>query len=284
MLSDQKLKFDQPIPDHHVPATSSLLSQFQHRSPWLTRVGLAHLALFAVLALLMLVDDRQITGVNLWLKPAKFAASIGIYVLTLAWLLGELARPRRIIALVVAITCLMLSMEQTLITMQAVRETTSHYNNATPFDSAVFSLMGLGIGINSLAAAIVLLLFCIHRNPARPGYLWGIRTGLLIFLLGSAQGFVMINNGGHTVGAADGGPGIPLLGWSTIAGDLRVAHFLGIHAIQILPLLGWVLDRRLSSTRWRIALMLVLAAAYAKLTLWSLIHALAGLSWFGWLA
>jgi hypothetical protein len=75
--------------------------------------------------------------------------------------------------------------------------------------------------------------------------------------------------GAHSVGVEDGGPGLPVLGWSTAGGDLRVPHFVGLHALQMLPLLGWALARPWAARRWserrRVALVSVGGAAYLGL-------------------
>lgn len=244
-----------------------LISEFHQRGPALSRVGLAHLGLFGVLLIFMAFDPRQVAGFNVWLKPAKFALSIGVYLLTMAWLMGEIRRARRAAAVLAGVIVAAMILEQSLITLQAARGTSSHYNHATPFDSAVFSLMGLGVAANSAAAFGVFLLFMAERRPVATAYVAGIRLGLLIFLLGSVQGFVMIAHGGHTVGAADGGPGIPLVGWSSVAGDLRVAHFIGIHALQVLPFLGLIIDRWSADPRLRVGAALLAAAAYLGLGL-----------------
>jgi hypothetical protein len=240
-------------------------SPLWHRNRWLTGFALAHLAVLAVLLVLMMFDSRQITGVNIWLKPAKFAMSISIFLLTMAWLLGELRRPRWMIGAITVVVIASMTLEQVLITLQAARGVTSHYNNDTAFDAMVFSLMGLGVGTNSLAVGLALILFLGSFDQARPAYWWAIRCALLIFLLGSVQGFAMIANGGHTVGAPDGGPGIPVLAWSNVAGDLRIAHFIGIHAIQVLPLFGWWIDRSRLPVLTKITLVLIAAATYAGL-------------------
>ena len=121
--------------------------------------------------------------------------------------------------------------------------------------------MGIFILLNTVMTAWAVYLVWRHRPFGPASYVWGVRLGLLLFLIGSVLGGIMIHNMRHTVGAPDGGPGLPGLGWSTRAGDLRIAHFLGMHALQVLPLLGW----GLASWRPRRAVLLtwVGAALYA---------------------
>jgi hypothetical protein len=84
--------------------------------------------------------------------------------------------------------------------------------------------------------------------------------------------------GAHTVGAADGGPGLAGTGWSTQHGDLRVPHFLGLHAMQTLPLVALLLARRRLSDAVRVRLVLIAGTSYAALYLILVGQALRGVS------
>jgi hypothetical protein len=221
-------------------------------------------ALTAVLAVgllpVMVVDHRQLLGVSVWLKPWKFAVSITIYALTVAWMVTLVDRGARLARRAATVAAVALGVEIALITAQAARGVPSHFNTGTPRDSMVFYVMGGSIGIVWIAT-LVLALVLVRQQLDDQVLAVGLRWGLAVSLFGMIVAVLMINplnqwvlqqvhapptllDGGHTVGAADGGPGVPVVNWSTRAGDLRAPHFAGIHALQLLPLFAWLLHRR----------------------------------------
>ncbi|GAB3297054.1 hypothetical protein [Hymenobacter tenuis] len=220
-----------------------------HRvNPVLSGAGWLHVG-FLLLALMLLpFDHRLVTGVPVWVKPLKFALSGLLYLWTLAWLLADLpSQAQRAVRRISWGVGLSMVVEMVCISGQAARGTTSHYNIASTFDMLVFNLMGVFILLNTVLTMWAVYLVWRHRPHGPAGYVWGVRLGLLLFLIGSVLGGMMIHLNQHTVGAPDGGPGLPGLGWSTRAGDLRIAHFLGLHALQAVPLLGWLMARTVPS-------------------------------------
>lgn len=252
-----------------------------HRcNPILSWAGWVNVALVVVALTLAPLDERVVTGLNVWFKPLKFALSSVIYLWSLGWLLADLPAPAQRgvywISWGVASSILV---EIAAIFGQAARGTTSHFNNASLFDGVVFGLMGVFIAVNTVLLVWALYLTLRHRPFGPAAYVWGMRLGLLLFLVGSAVGGVMIRQVSHTVGAPDGGPGLPVLGWSTRAGDLRAAHFLGLHALQALPLIGWLLAKYgpTPTSRGQILGLLGFAAFYVGAIGWLYWHALQGL-------
>lgn len=45
--------------------------------------------------------------------------------------------------------------------------------------------------------------------------------------------------GAHSVGVADGGAGLPVVGWSTAGGDLRAPQFVALGYAGLTLLLSW---------------------------------------------
>lgn len=229
-------------------------------------------------------DSRVITGAPAWLKPAKFGISITLYTLTITWILGFIQGHRRIVNSIGWIVIGTFLLEMVIIITQVVRGTTSHFNIATPLDTALWGVMGTTIVVLWLANFVIagLLLFQHFDNP---GFAWALRLGVIITIIGMGLGFLMTNPtaqqmaswqsgapvtivGAHSVGVPDGGPGLPVVGWSTQGGDLRVPHFIGMHALQLIPLLGWLITRRRKLTlRQQVALVWTASATYLGLTL-----------------
>ncbi|MFD5324382.1 hypothetical protein [Streptomyces sp. NPDC127092] len=231
----------------------------------------------------LLLDDRVLVGAPIWAKPFKFSVSFVAYALTLAWMLSLLpgTRARRVGWWAGTVLAAASAVEMVLITGQVVRGRQSHFNAGTPFDAAVFQLMGLTVVVLWLAALVIAVLLLRARILDR-ATAWAVRLSSLIALAGAAVGFLMVRptpeqlaqedppvTGAHSVGVPDGGPGVPLIGWSTTGGDLRVAHFFGMHALQLVPLLLLLLAAlaprfaRLADDRVRLRLTLVASGAYA---------------------
>lgn len=255
--------------------TTEWLRVLHRTNPVLSWVGWLNVALAVVALALLPFDHRVVTGLPVWVKPLKFSVSILTFAWALGWLLADLpAQAQRSVRLLSWGVAVSMVVEQVCIFGQAARGTTSHFNGATAFDGLLFALMGVFIVLNTTLTVWAVYLVWRHRPHGPAGYVWGVRLGLLLFLVGSVLGGMMIHLNQHTVGAPDGGPGLPGIGWSTRAGDLRIAHFLGLHSLQVVPLLGWWLSRQLP--RRAVLLTWVGAAAYAGLVAALFVQALHG--------
>ena len=198
---------------------------------------------FLILAIVMLFDSTQILGINRWVKPIKFFTSISIFVWTIAIFLNFIKGYEKTSHRISWALIVIFAIEMLIITGQAMRGTTSHFNTAAPLDGILFSIMGLAIVANTLLIGYLLYLYFVAEIKLSKTILWGIRLGIIVFLLGSIEGGYMSTQLKHSIGGADGGEGLPLVNWSTKIGDLRVAHFFGLHAIQIIPLFAFLLER-----------------------------------------
>ncbi|HWR85041.1 MAG TPA: hypothetical protein VN200_03495, partial [Rhodoglobus sp.] len=249
-----------------------------HRPLLTLAAGMGVLA--AVCLVLAAVDPREILGQNAWFKPLKFSLSIAIYAVTLAWLIGQVRRWRRAAEVGGSIVVAAMIAEMVIIVGATAAGTTSHFNVATPLNTTLWSVMAGSIAtvwVITLGIGIALL-FSPNRDAART---LAIRAGIVIGLAGMAVAFLMTSPtseqlddfqgiaGAHAVGVADGGAGLPFLGWSTEGGDLRAPHFVGMHALQALPLLVLGLELlarpvpvlRDPRVRWRLTAIATAASA-----------------------
>jgi hypothetical protein len=273
---------------------TSVVTRFGWHRPllWLT-LGMIALAVIALVGLVL--DPRTITGMPIWAKPLKFSLSVLIYSVTLSWLLGQLPRARRIAWWAGTIAAVFLAVEMIVIYGAAIADTTSHFNVSTPFSAALWSTMAVSIVI-VWAATILVAVLLFRADLGDPARSFAIRSGLIIAVIGMGLAFLMtsptaaqLSNfqgiaGAHTVGLADGGPGLPLLGWSTVAGDLRIPHFVGMHAMQVIPIVALLLElgsRRVSvlrDGRTRLGILVVIAALYLGVIAVLTLQALSGQS------
>jgi hypothetical protein len=279
------------------------LARLWHGDRVLVVTGLALLVALVPFVAGIWLDPRQVTNAPAWLKPAKFAISTAVYSLTLAWVFSYIPgwpRTRRVVG---RTTAFVLLLEVLIIAVQAARGTTSHFNLGTPLDAGLFAVMGTAIVVQTVASiAVAVALWRTRFGDRAMG--WALRFGMTLTICGAFTGGLMTTGpteaqleaaqvagrvevaGAHTVGGPDGGPGLPVTGWSTRHGDVRVPHFVGLHAVQALPLAAWLMRRRRESSfapsafgwaestrvRWTIGFAIVYAMVFVGL----IVQALSG--------
>ena len=230
--------------------------------------GALCLALSIVCIVLSKLTTTQIQGVNAWFKPFKFAVSIGLFAWTMAWYCHYLLHFNTSIFNWTVI--ILFGLELVYIIFQASNGQLSHFNISTVTYSMLYSLMGLAATIITLYTAYIGLLFFAQSFPGLPVYyLWAIRLGILIFVVFSFEGALMGSRMNHSVGAINDNSNWFIVGWSKTVGDLRVSHFIGMHALQLLPLLSFYIFKNIKST-------IIISLLYAVLAATTLVQALNG--------
>jgi hypothetical protein len=234
-------------------APRGIIAEALQRQRTLTAYGLLLLVLTPLMLLLQQIDTRTFDDVDVWAKPTKFVFSVGVFALTMAWFFGYVRPARRnapSLRAIVAIIIAAGSFEIIYISWQAGHGLASHFNKSSTLYEIMYALMGLGAV--SLVATSLPLAWEIAQRPA-PGlksqFVGAVVLGLVLcVVLGGGFGIYMAQQPGHAVGLVGGHT--LFFGWNRAGGDLRIAHFLGIHAQQAIPILGLLVGTLSPRLRW----------------------------------
>lgn len=248
----------------------TFLTQLEQQNAPLFYFGLLNGVAALGCLVLMRLSTTQVLGINAWVKPFKFFVSTLIFVWTMGWFMRYLTDSQASISAYSWGLIGLFTLEDSYIAVQAGRGQRSHFNIGTPFSVAMYSLMGLAaVAISVWTAYIGIRFFQQELAELPAAYRWGIRLGLVQFVLFSMEGMVMGSRLRHTVGGEDGGPGLPVVNWSRQHGDLRIAHFVGMHALQVIPLLSYYLLTSVWAT-------VLVALLYGLIATWLFIRAMQG--------
>ncbi|CAN7379654.1 ABA4-like family protein [Bosea sp. LjRoot90] len=249
--------------------------------PRLTAAAFAMLALAVPTLFAWLIDIRQFQGVDTWIKPLKFEISVAFYLLTLALFLplaGDRFRASWAGRYIVWPVIVPIVLEVLYIAWRASRVEASHYNSDSALGVWLYTLMGIGAVMFTIAPGF--LAYGLARRDTAPipdVVRWSLVVGLaLTCVFGLLSGALLGSSPtGHYVGAVPvDHRTLPVFGWSLAIGDLRIAHFLGLHALQIIPAIGVLLWLATRQSRTGLVTLGAVSAAYAALTATALVAAL----------
>ena len=264
-----------------VLSTSALWVR-EELKPWVhATIGMLALLLLCLIA--GQFDGRTLYDVSVWTKPAKFALSLAVYFATLVWFAHYIDRgffEQKAGRTLVWLPVICAWFEMIYIIYQASLGEPSHFNTGTPFHATMYALMG--VGAVTLVSVLVWYGYVIVRrntlmNSQMNHMVLALVLGLgLSFVLGGGFGGYLSSSGGHWVNApATDAGGSLLFGWARQGGDLRVAHFFGMHAMQALPLFACTLSSKWSE-HTKIACVVAFAAAYSAFTVMTFMQAVSG--------
>lgn len=254
-----------------------LIEEIFLRNRQLAIMGLFFLGLAICLGLYATINTVEVLGINSMIKPIKFALSTWVYAWTMAYLLFYVNNQNRVKRYSI-LAIIVMSFEIGVITIQAFRGKLSHFNQTEILGGILYALMGVMIVWLTTATFIISVRFILQKTYSiNKNFALSIKIGLLFFVIFSFFGGYMSVINSHNVGGKIGEAGLPLLNWSTLFGDLRVAHFFGIHSLQIIPLLGYFASKRINNEKNATEIIWIGSIVYFAFICFAITQALKGI-------
>ena len=237
-----------------------------HRPLMIMVAAMAGLVLVAGVGLF--VDDRQVLNESVWAKPFKFAVAFVVYGATLAWMLPKVRKARRTMWTLGTVFAATGVVDVAFMVAQAARGTYSHFNVNTDTFNVIGQQVFMSGVIGLFGVNLVIAVMLLFQRVGDTALTWALRAGIALAVTGMAVAFYIAGSGSsearvvedaygnpvllrgqHGVGVLDGG-GMPITNWSVVGGDLRVPHFIGLHAIQVFVLAVLVLAALARRISW----------------------------------
>ena len=222
-----------------------------------------------VIALVALANGDSWDGPTSWRKPVVFAVSLSLMMFAASWILRLLPQ-RRWGWIPTVILGGFSAIELAVITLQQWRGEPSHFNNHTPLDDTLFGVMGSSVAM-MMIGLLIFLIWAAVQFRGNAGERVAVLVGLVAIMVAGYVGGGMIAEGEAVLAATGEVPFEVVFG---AAGAAKLAHFLGLHALQFLALIAIV-----APAAHRLRLVVIGAIGYLALFASVTVTAYLGLPW-----